>query len=212
MFENSSHFLNIIFDFLGKYGLWAVFAFMFAESSLIPIPSEATMALSGFLAGMGYFNIWLGIFVGSIASILGSMFIYTISYKKGEAWIKKIIKKFGKYVFLQEEDYDKSKEWFSKRSQWIVFFARLMPVIRMFISLPAGVTKMNTFLYLSLVSLAAFIWSGTFSFIGYKLGENWVVIEPFFKKFQIVIIAAFALGIVWYIRKHLKKAREKMEN
>jgi len=79
-----------------------------------------------------------------------------------------------------------------------------MPVIRMFISLPAGVTKMNTTLYLVLVSLAAFIWSGAFSLVGYKLGANWIVIEPYFKKFQIVIIVLFILGVIWYIRKHLK--------
>lgn len=204
MFENSSHFLNIIFNFMGRYGLFAVFTFMFAESSLIPIPSEATMALSGFLAGLGYFNIWSGILVGSLASIMGSMFIYTIAYKKGEGWVRKIIKKWGKYIFLHEEEYDKSKEWFSKRSQWIVFIARLMPVIRMFIALPAGVTKMNTTLYLVLVTVAAFIWSGVFSFIGFKLGANWVVIEPYFKKFQIAIVALLILGIIWYIRKHLK--------
>jgi len=204
MFENSSYLLNIIFDFLGKYGLLAIFCFMFLESSLIPIPSEATMALSGFLAGMGYFNIWHGILIGSLASIMGSMFIYAIAYKKGELWIRKLIKKWGKYIFLYEEEYDKSKAWFSKRSQWIVFIARLMPVIRMFISLPAGVTKMNTTLYLVLVSLAAFIWSGVFSFVGYKLGANWIVIEPFFKKFQIAIVALFILGVIWYIRKHLK--------
>jgi membrane protein DedA with SNARE-associated domain len=209
MFENSSGFINIIFDFIGKYGLLAVFVFMFAESSLIPIPSEATMALSGFLAGLGYFNIWQGILVGSLASILGSAFIYTIAYKKGESWIRKIIKKWGKYVFLYEEEYDKSKIWFSKRSQWVVFIARLMPVIRMFISLPAGVTKMNTTLYLILVTIAAFIWSTIFSFVGYKLGENWIVIEPYFKKFQVGIVLLLILGIIWYIRKHLKQKKNR---
>jgi len=209
MFENSSHFLNLIFNFMGKYGLFAVFIFMFAESSLIPIPSEATMALSGFLAGMGYFNIWVGILVGSLASIMGSMFIYTITYKKGESWVKQIIKRWGKYIFLHEEDYEKSKEWFSKRSQWVVFIARLMPVIRMFISLPAGVTKMNTTLYLTLVTIAAFIWSGVFSFIGFKLGANWVIIEPYFKKFQIAIFILLVLGVIWYIRKHLKHNKAK---
>ncbi|MFC1624826.1 DedA family protein [Patescibacteria group bacterium] len=209
MFENSSHFLNFIFEFLGKYGLWAVFAFMFAESSLIPIPSEATMALSGFLSGLGYFNIWSGILVGSLASIMGTMFIYTISYKKGEPWVKKIIKKYGKYIFLHEGDYEKSKEWFSKRSQWLVFIARLTPVIRMFISLPAGVTKMNTTLYLVLVTIAAFIWSSVFSFVGYKLGENWIIIEPFFKKFQILIIVVFILGLIWYLKKHLSSKNKK---
>lgn len=209
MFENSSHLLNLIFDFMGRYGLLAVFIFMLAESSLIPIPSEATMALSGFLAGMGYFNIWIGIIVGSLASIIGSMFIYTITYKKGEKWVKQIINKWGKYIFLHEEDYEKSKEWFIKRSQWVVFIARLMPVIRMFIALPAGVTKMNTTLYLILVTIAAFIWSGIFSFIGFKLGANWVVIEPYFKKFQIAIVALFFLGAIWYIRKHLKHNKTK---
>lgn len=206
--HDSGFILNFIFDFMGKLGLWSVLIFMFAESALIPIPSEATMAMSGFLAGMGYFSLWSGILVGSMASIAGALLIYFIAYKKGETWVRGFIKKYGKYIFIHEEEYDKSKEWFTKYSQWIVIIARLTPVIRMFISLPAGVTKMNPLIYTLLVTIAAFVWSTVFSFIGFKFGENWTVIEPFFKRFQYLVILAGVALIALYFYKHLRHGKK----
>lgn len=199
--------LNGLTGVISSLGLPAIFLLMFAESSLIPIPSEVTMSFAGFLAGRGYFSLFAAILVGSIASIMGAMLIYMIVYKKGEDWVKKIVAKYGKYIFMREEEYEKSKTWFNKHNQWLVFVARLLPVVRMFIALPAGVTRMNTYLYFSLVSVAALIWSATFSFIGFKLGENWTAVEPIFKKFQFLIIILGVGAIAFYIYHHLKRRK-----
>lgn len=191
--------------FISTYGYLAVFAFMTAESCLIPIPSEVTMTFAGFLSGLGIMNIWTAIFVGAFGNLIGSLLAFWLGRKMGEEWIRKAIRKWGKWLLIHESDFDKALAWFKKYGQGITFGSRLLPIIRTFISLPAGILGMDVKLFGLLTFIGSFIWSGVLAFVGLKLGQNWSAVEPFFRKFQFVIIGICVILVVIYIRKHLKK-------
>lgn len=187
------------------YGLLAVFFLMTAESALIPIPSEITMPFAGFMAGRGLISFWLAVSVGALANLTGSLLAYWLGYKKGEAWVRGAIKRWGKWLLIREEEFDKAKLWFNKYGQWVAFTSRLLPVVRTFISLPAGISKMNLKLFSALTLLGSFLWSAFLAYLGLKLGQNWLTIEPYFRKFQILIAALGVSALAFYVWSHLKR-------
>ena len=191
--------------FIEGSGLVAIFVLMTAESALIPIPSEITMPFGGFLAGRGVVSFWSVVFIGALGNLLGSLLAYYLGYVKGEGWVRIAIRKWGKWLLIREEEFDKSKEWFAKYGQGITFASRLLPIVRTFISLPAGIAKMNLPFFAILTFIGSFLWSGVLAFVGLKLGENWLAIEPVFRKFQFVIILLGVAAFGLYIYTHLKR-------
>lgn len=200
-----AHFAEILTNIISSYGYLAVFIFMTAESCLIPIPSEVTMVFAGFMSGLGVLNIWVTIIIGAIGNVIGSLMAYWLGMKMGEEWIRTAIKKWGKWLLIHIDDFDKSLVWYKKYGQGITFGSRLLPIVRTFISLPAGIAKMNLKLFTLLTFIGSFIWSGILAFLGLKLGQNWQAVEPYFRKFQFIIIGLFAVLFVWYIVRHIKK-------
>lgn len=188
-----------------SYGLFAIFILMTAESALIPIPSEVTMPFAGFLAGRGIFDFWIAVTVGAFANLVGSLLAYWLGLTKGEEWVRLAIKRWGKLLLIKESEFDKAKDWFHKYGQGVAFASRLLPVVRTFISLPAGIAKMNLPLFSLLTFIGSFIWSAFLAFLGLKLGQNWLAIEPYFRKFQFLIVGILIVLAVLYIRSHFKK-------
>lgn len=199
---------DFLIEFISSYGYLAVFIFMTLESALIPIPSEVTMTFAGFLSGIGILNIWVTILLGAIGNTIGSLLAFWLGRKMGEEWIRVAIRKWGKWLLMHEDDFDKALLWFNKYGQGITFASRLLPIVRTFISLPAGIAKMDIKLFTLFTFIGSFIWSAILAFLGLELGENWQVIEPFFRKFQYVIIAGFAVLIVLYVVRHIKKTKK----
>lgn len=204
--ENITHIItSFLTSFIGSYGTPAVFVLMTAESALIPIPSEVTMPFAGFLASRGTFNFWLIVSVGAFGNLIGSLLAYGLGYKMGEGSLRAAIIKWGKWLLISENDFDKSLLWFKKYGQGVTFASRLLPVVRTFISLPAGIAKMNLPLFGLLTFVGSFAWSALLAYLGFKLGENWLSIEPYFRKFQFLIIGLAALGVFLYLYRHLKE-------
>lgn len=180
---------------------------MTAESALIPIPSEVTMPFAGFLAGLGMVNIWLVIVVGAFGNLLGSLIAYGIGFFLREEHLRSFIRKWGKYVLIHERDFDKGVSWLDKFGDKVAFFSRLLPIVRTFISLPAGIAEVNIYKFSLFTFLGSFIWSAFLAFFGLKLGENWQLIDPYFRKFQYVIAGLIIFGVVYYIFWHIKKKK-----
>jgi membrane protein DedA with SNARE-associated domain len=201
-------FVENLTNLIEMHGLWAVFLLMTAESALIPIPSEVTMPFAGFLAARGLFNFWVVVAVGAFGNLVGSWLAYALGAYKGEDWVRFAIKKWGKWLLIREKEYDKAKEWFIKYGQGVTFTSRLLPVVRTFISLPAGIAKMDVAKFSFFTFLGSFLWSGFLAWLGLKLGQNWLAIEPYFRKFQFVIIGMVLIAIGWYFYTHLKRRRD----
>lgn len=205
MKEITHFFVTNLTNLINLYGLWAVFILMAAESALIPIPSEITMPFAGFLAGRGVINFWLAVTVGATANLTGSLLAYWLGYIKGEEWVRFAIKKWGKWLLIRESEFDKAKDWFHNYGQWVAFGSRLLPIVRTFISLPAGIAKMNLPLFSILTFFGSFIWSAFLAWLGLKLGQNWLAIEPYFRKFQFLLVGLGVAAVTFYIWSHLKR-------
>ncbi len=174
------------------------------ESALLPIPSEVTMPFAGFLASQGILNFWLVVFLGAAANLTGSLVSYGIGFYLEENLILSLIGKFGKYILVSEHDYLRAVSWFKKYGNRITFFSRLLPAVRTFISLPAGLSEMNVFKFSIYTFAGSFIWSAFLAYIGLTLGKNWNKLEPYYKKFELLIIVLLVLGVLYYINHKLR--------
>lgn len=191
--------MEAIIDFLEKYisqfGYLAIFILMFFESACIPIPSEITMPFGGFLSAIGKLNLVLVTLVGSIANLFGSYTAYYIGKFGGRPFLEK----YGKYILLRKEELDKVDEWFNHRGEITVFITRLLPGIRAFISLPAGMAKMN-FVKFSIYTIIGVIpWCFFLAYLGYIFGENWQIILDYYHKFEYIFFTIIILAIIGFL-------------
>jgi len=193
----SSFIVNIISS-LGYAGITIL---MTLESACIPIPSEIIMPFSGYLVFLGTFSLWSVIFWGAIGNLIGSVIAYFIGFYGG----RPLIEKYGKYILIFHHDLDRAQKWFEKYGTFSIFFSRLLPVVRTFIFLPAGIARMP-FWKFSFYTLAGSLpWAFALTYVGVLTGENWSNIEIYFRKFDWLIII-FVIGLVgWWIWKKLLK-------
>ena len=177
---------------------------MTLESALLPIPSEITMPFSGFLSNQGSLSFfWIGI-VGAIGNLVGSLIGYYIGFLLEENLILSLIRKYGKFILITEDDYRKSTKWFTKYGNGVVFFSRLLPAVRTFISLPAGVFKMNIWKFSAYTFAGSLIWSYLLAYIGLYFGSKWNSFEVYFRKFDLAIFILIVITLVIFINRKLK--------
>lgn len=196
---------QILTTLISDYGYFAVFVLMTAESALIPVPSEVTMTFAGFLAGVGILDFWVVVLIGAFGNLAGSILAFLLGKAMGEGWIRVTIRKWGKWILVHEKDFDRSLIWFQKYGQGITFGSRLLPIVRTFISLPAGIADMNIKIFSVYTFIGSFLWSGVLAYLGLKLGQNWEMIDPYFRKFQLVIVGVGILAVAFYIWNHIKR-------
>lgn len=200
---------QILTHYISSFGYPAIFVLMTAESALIPIPSEVTMPFSGFLAGVGHFNLWLVILIGAIGNLVGSLIAFGIGWWGSDAGVRSLIKKYGKWVLVSVDEYDTAVGWFKNYGSAISFFSRILPIVRTFISLPAGVSKMSPVKFSLYTFTGSLIWSGLLAFFGFKLGENWQVLGAYFHKFDLFFLVLVIISGGWYVFHKIGKIRRQ---
>jgi membrane protein DedA with SNARE-associated domain len=189
-----------------------VIALMAIESACIPIPSEIIMPLAGWMLIKGQslpiaFNLLAGIF-GALGCTIGSIIAYWVGIKGGRPFLNK----YGKYILITPHDLDRADQWFQKNGDWAIFTTRLMPVVRTFISLFGGISKMSVVKFLVYTFVGSFIWCTSLSFAGYLLGENWEKIRTVMRPFDPVIVAIFIILVGFYMYRHIKHSRARKES
>lgn len=200
---------RLIIDFIGNTGYVGIFLLMAAESALIPIPSEVTMPFSGYLASVDKFNVYIVAVVGAVANLVGSLLAYWLGKWGQETVVVRLIERYGKFLLISVEEFHRSERWFRKYGEKIVFISRILPVIRTFISLPAGIAEMNIWRFSFLTIVGSLIWSAFLTYIGFVLGKNWNSLEVYYRKFEyLIIFFVIALG-VYYLFHKLKRLRKK---
>ena len=160
-------------QFISSYGYLAVFILMLAESACIPVPSELTMPFAGALAAGAvagaHLNLVLVIVTGVAGNVAGSYLAWGIgAYGGRAAWHR-----WGRYVLLRDDDIDRAEWWFTRHGTKAVFFGRLLPVVRTFISLPAGLARMPAARFGSYTLLGCIPWTAALAWAGYAVGRNW---------------------------------------
>lgn len=173
---------------------------MAIESACIPLPSEIIMPFSGVLVVEHVFNLHFAAFAGALGCAVGS----AVAYYAGMLGGRPFLERYGKYVLVRKKDIDRADYWFGKYGEPVVFFSRLLPVVRTFISFPAGVSRMNFGRFLLYSFIGSLPWCYFLAYIGMKVGQNLDVLRPYFHKADAVIGTAIVLGIVLFIYHHLK--------
>src|SRR5659263_100876 len=202
---------GIVTDIISTLGYAGVFLAMAIESACIPLPSEIIMPFSGSLVFSGDFaytgnlsvNILLLGIVGALGNLAGSLLAYWVGAKGG----RPLVEKYGKYVLLSHHDLDLADRWFEKYGRGTVFFTRMLPVIRTFISFPAGISGMKLSTFSLYTFLGALPWSTGLAYVGYKMGENWDTLGGYFHKADFAIALLILAGVIWYIWRHVKNMK-----
>ena len=188
---------NLVIKIISDSGYFGITLLMAIESACIPVPSEVIMPFAGFLAAAGKLSFLLVVFWGAIGNLIGSIIAYAIGAFGGRPFIEK----YGKYVLLGKDELDKSQRFFSKYGSASVFFSRLLPIVRTFISLPAGIARMPFAKFCVYTFIGSFFWSALLAYIGVFLGENWQSIEVYFRKFDWLILVGIIIFVVFFVYK-----------
>ncbi|MBI2355919.1 MAG: DedA family protein [Candidatus Doudnabacteria bacterium] len=191
---------NFIISTIDQLGYTGVAFLMAIESAAIPLPSEVIMPFSGFLVEAGRFTLFGLAVAGAVGSVVGSVATYALGYYGG----RPLILKYGRYVLISENDLKLTEKFFQRFGKLSVFVGRMLPVVRTFISIPAGIGKVPLGSFIVIAFIGSFIWSYFLAWLGLKLGENWQLLEGYFRKFDAVIVIVIVAVIVWWIRRHIK--------
>jgi membrane protein DedA with SNARE-associated domain len=176
-------------------GYVGIVLLMAIESACIPIPSEIIMTFSGYLVYLGRFNLeWVAV-AGALGCNAGSIAAYAAGAYGG----RPLAERYGRYLLVSRRDLELADRWFDRYGDVTVFFARLLPVVRTFIALPAGVARMNFLRFNMYTFLGSLPWCWGLAYAGMKLGSHWEAVRPYFHRFDIVILAVCAMGFAWFV-------------
>ena len=179
-----------IIDQIGLVGA----AFLIAiEVIVMPIPSELVLLLSGFNSSTGSFTLLGAIIATTIGSLVGASVLYSAGYLFTEERLEQLISRYGKYLGISLKDFQKTISWFERHGSALVFFGRLLPIIRSLVSIPAGLVKMNYFKFLFFTTLGSGIWNTLWISIGFVLGDNWKLAEQYADLLDWIAYSAIAL-------------------
>lgn len=206
MFTSILNFLALIVtSVVGFLGYGGIFFLMMLESCGIPMPSEVIMPFSGFLVVDGKMMLWAIILAGTLGDLAGACLAYWIGSRGG----RPLIEKYGKYILISKHDLNLADKWFTKYGELTVFFGRLLPVIRTYISFPAGIAKMDFRKFVTFTVLGALPWTALFAWLGVKMGANWSLIREKLHSFDLSMGILLIILIVLYIWRHLNNLKKE---
>lgn len=190
-------------DFVSGYGYLAIFLLMAAESALIPFPSEVTMLVGGWYSADGTLAFFPVVAAGVAGNVVGSWLAYGLGRKTG----RELLDRYGKYVMIRSHDVDRAEVWWAKHGDAATFFSRLLPVIRTFISLPAGIAKMPFGKFTLYTFLGVVPWTLMLTWIGVVVEDNWEKVLSYFDVPTLVIGGLVVVGAAWwYLRRRKSRA------
>lgn len=199
---------SLIVSVISSTGYVGIALLMAIESACIPLPSEVIMPFSGYLVFTGRFKLlWVAV-AGALGCNLGS----AVAYYVGAVGGRPLAEKYGRFVLVSRRDLDRADRWFARYGNATVFFARLLPVIRTFIALPAGVARMNFWQFNLYTFAGSLPWCLVLAYAGLRLGARWEILRDYFHRFDAVIGVAVLAAAIWFVYTHWKnRAGQKPE-
>ena|SRR5437588_7854686 len=188
---------------VGSLGLAGIFLLMVPESACIPIPSEATMIFAGVNVSHGHYPLWAAVAVGVVANVVGSWIAYAVGYY-GRI---ELVEKHGGKIHVKRTDIERAERWFERWGGFAVFFSRMLPIVRTFISLPAGAARMPFKRFTLFTFLGCVPWVFMLAFVGKQVGDNWHSWRHSLEYADYVILAAIVAGIAYLlVRRRRRRA------
>jgi len=185
---------QIITGLIEDMGYFGITILMALESACIPVPSELVMPFAGYMVSAGAFGFWQIVLWGTIGQTIGSIITFWIGATGGRS----LLEKYGKYLLIRTDHIHYADRWFERYGHKVVFFGRLVPIIRTFISLPAGMSKMSFAKFVLYSVIGIIPWTAMLAYLGFYLGENWYILKTYFHGAD-VIIAVAIVGCIAYI-------------
>ncbi|MGQ0810026.1 MAG: DedA family protein [Nitrospiraceae bacterium] len=189
---------RFIIAMIARFGYGGIVATMAIESACIPLPSEIIMPFSGYLVASGHFSMLGVTLAGAVGNVVGSI----VAYYAGVWGGRPFAERYGPYVLVSHQDLERADRWFAKYGEMAVFLGRMLPVIRTFISLPAGIARMNFPRFVIFTFVGALPWCYLLAYIGLKMGERWDQLRDYFHQFDIVIGLLLALALGYFVWSH----------
>ena len=186
--------VNFVTDQIGSYGTLAVFLLMILESACIPVPSEAIMLYGGFLVSQGKAGLGWIIVAGVAGNLIGSWIAWWVGRVKGREWLLR-----WHWLHVTPKRLDAADRWFARWGDWAVMLTRCLPIIRTFISLPAGIARMPFWRFTALTLIGCIPWVTALALVGRAVGDNWEDIQKQLHYFDYAVAIAIVAGIVWLI-------------
>lgn len=181
---------------------------MFAENLFPPIPSELVMPFGGFIVARGEMNFFAVLAAGTIGAVLGGLALYYIGMWADEVIVRRFVRRYGRFFLISESDMDRTLEFFDRHGQKMVFFGRLIPLVRSLISIPAGMNRMPLGRFLVWTTVGSVIWNTILTYAGFKLGQNWESVLGIMDRYEKVALGLIALGLVTFIVMRIMKWRK----
>ncbi len=198
--------LDWIINTISSMGYLGIALLMLLENFFPPVSEEIIMPLAGFAVQRGELSFPLVVLAGATGTVGGALLWYRLGRLVGERHTRKWADKHGKWLGLSGEDVGKSKRWFNRHGKNVVFFGRLVPGIRTYISLPAGFEEMSLTPFIIYSASGTLIWVGCLTYAGYALGQNFQLVERYFGSISLVVLVVSVVGIgIWVIRRRRKK-------
>ncbi len=192
--------LQMIRDGVASWGYLGVILMMAIESANVPLPSEAIMPTAGLLVQQGKMNIHLAALAGAVGCLLGSIPSYFLGMLGGRPFLEK----YGRYLLLRKQDMEIADKWVNKYGDITFFVCRMLPVVRTFISFPAGVLKAHFGMFCLFTFIGSLAWCYLLTWVGIKFGENLEMFVSVWHKFDIAIVLVVVAGFSYYLYRHLK--------
>lgn len=192
-----------LIEALGYVGLGMV---MFIENVLPPIPSEAVLPMAGWLAfeKRGGFTLWGITLVGALGSVAGAMVFYALGHWFGEERVRYLLRRFGKWLLLSEADFDTALAWFNRYGELVIFFGRMVPIVRSLISVPAGLAGMRMERFTLYTAIGTALWSFLLALAGYILGKNWRLVMDWVGRYEKLVLIVGVVAVVAFVVHRLQ--------
>jgi membrane protein DedA with SNARE-associated domain len=192
---------------MNQLGYWGIGLLMFLENLFPPIPSELIMPLAGFTVAKGQMDFILVVIAGVVGTIVGAFPWYYIGKFISEERLEHLADKYGKWISVTSKDIKKANNWFNEHGGKAVFFCRLVPGVRTLISLPAGINNMPLIPFTLYSTLGTTIWVTFLTFLGYKLGDNYELVDEYLGPVSKIILAIIVIFfILWVVRKQMRRS------
>ena len=205
-------FQDLITNTVADYGYVAIFVLVALGSACIPIPSEIVLLFGGALASETFATEFLtdpskqvNLVAVVIVALAGGMVGSWLGFWMGYAGGRPLIDRWGRYLLFRPHEVDRAHEWFERHGEALVFFGRLVPLLRAFVSLPAGIAKMDLRKFSLFTFLGILPWTVGFTVAGYYLGEQWLLVEQWFRPLAVLAGVILVAGVVWWITKRLRQ-------
>ena len=200
------YFSQMFLSFIASWGYVAVAVLMAAENACIPIPSELILGFAGYLVSAGHMTFSGALLAGMIGGLLGSVFAYEVGAHGGRPFVDK----YGKYFFIKKSHVDTAQGWFDRYGLKAVFFSRMLPVIRTFISLPAGFARVDPKRFFTYTIAGSLPWTAAILYAGLMLGENWTDLMEYGHEASLIFVVCSAVAIVYFYLKWKKKKQRHL--